>query len=282
MGTAWVDMLGGCIQYHHANGIKTRCLEAGSGDPLLLLHGGGGHAETWVRNVVPLSGRFHVYAIDMIGHGLSDQPDDVDYTIRDFVDHAFSFLDGVGAKTAHVVGQSFGGWVGAWMAIQRPERVRRLGMVASAGLKVVEEGVKSSLKKTGFDAIEKPNLDTMRKRLEHLFYTPDHLTDELVEIRLRLYERALGRSSLRKVMEQTMGEAQTDYLLTPERLRKISAPTLFVWGERNPVTPPEVAEKAAREVPRAEFVLMEKCGRWPQFESPDLFNRKLTEFLIAG
>jgi 2-hydroxy-6-oxonona-2,4-dienedioate hydrolase len=215
----------------------------------------------------------------MIGHGLTDQPDDLEYTIPDFVNHGFSFLDAVGEKAAYVVGQSFGGWVAAWMALQEPERVKKLGIVAGAGLKVVEEGVKSSLKKTGADAIETPNLETMRKRLEHLFYSPDHLTDELEEIRLKLYQRALGRSSLKKVMEQTMGDAQTNYLLTPERLRKIQTPTLFVWGEKNPVTSPEAAQKAAREVARSEFTVMEKCGRWPQFESPAEFNRRLQEFL---
>ena len=87
---------------------------------------------------------------------------------------------------------------------------------------------------------------------------------------------------MKKVMNQTMGSAQTDYLLTPERLRQISAPALFVWGEKNPMTPPEVAEKASREPPHGQFTLMENCGRWPQFESADIFNRKLTDFLIAG
>jgi 2-hydroxy-6-oxonona-2,4-dienedioate hydrolase len=168
------------------------------------------------------------------------------------------------------------------MAMERPERVKKLGLVAAAGLKVVEEGVKASLKQTGTSAIESPNLETMRKRLDHLFYSPDHLPEELVEIRLRLYQRALGRASLKKVMDQTMGEAQASYLLTPERLRSIPIPTLVLWGEKNPVTPPDVAERAAREIPRGEFAMLAKCGRWPQFESPEIFNQKLTEFLLRG
>ncbi|MDQ1489143.1 MAG: 2-hydroxy-6-oxonona-2,4-dienedioate hydrolase, partial [Actinomycetota bacterium] len=69
--TIWLEFLGRGVSetFYDVNGIRTRVLEAGSGHPLVMLHGTGGHAETYYRNLGPLSEHFHVYSIDMIGHG---------------------------------------------------------------------------------------------------------------------------------------------------------------------------------------------------------------------
>src|SRR5215210_513168 len=97
----WLQTLGGEVRYYDAAGVRTRCLEAGSGPPLVLLHGTGGHAESWIRNVLPLAAQFHVYAIDMVGHGFTDKPA-LGYTPRDYAAHVVAFLDAVGVAKAHV------------------------------------------------------------------------------------------------------------------------------------------------------------------------------------
>jgi 2-hydroxy-6-oxonona-2,4-dienedioate hydrolase len=61
-------------KYYNAGGVRTRCFEKGEGKPVILLHGGGGHAETWVRNIVPLSQKYRILAIDYLGHGYTDKP----------------------------------------------------------------------------------------------------------------------------------------------------------------------------------------------------------------
>src|SRR6185436_13870284 len=71
MSTIWVDLLGTQVKYYDAAGLRTRAIEAGSGDALILLHGSGGHAEAYTRNVVPLAEHFRVCSVDMIGHGLT-------------------------------------------------------------------------------------------------------------------------------------------------------------------------------------------------------------------
>ena len=135
--SAWVEMLGGEVCYYDAGGIRTRCLHAGSGEPLILLHGMGGHAEAYFKNIVPLASRFHVYAIDMIGHGYTDKPE-IRYGIPEFVDHVRKFLKAIGAKQAHIEGESLGGWVAAWLAIEYPEEVMSLILNTNAGLKITD------------------------------------------------------------------------------------------------------------------------------------------------
>jgi pimeloyl-ACP methyl ester carboxylesterase len=59
---------------------------------LILLHGGGGHAETWVRNLIPLSQKYRVLAIDYLGHGYSDKPK-ITYSLNAFSKHLMDFMD---------------------------------------------------------------------------------------------------------------------------------------------------------------------------------------------
>ena len=67
-----LDAIAPFERYYDAAGIRTRCFEKGEGKPVILLHGGGGHAETWVRNLIPLSQKFRVLAIDYRGYGSSE------------------------------------------------------------------------------------------------------------------------------------------------------------------------------------------------------------------
>ena len=76
MYSAWIHVLGlpFAQKYYMAGGVKTRCLEVGEGEPLILLHGTGGHAETYIRNLAAHAPHFRTLAIDMVGHGFTDKP----------------------------------------------------------------------------------------------------------------------------------------------------------------------------------------------------------------
>src|SRR5262249_52805918 len=104
----------------------------------LSLTGMWGHAEFWMKSVLPLSKRFRVYAVDMLGHGLTDAPE-VNYELPDFVNHIVGFLDAAGLARAHFVGNSLGGWVSAFVALTRPDRVHKLTLVCNASLKPTDE-----------------------------------------------------------------------------------------------------------------------------------------------
>src|SRR5918997_2291776 len=101
----WIDALGATVRYHDAGGIRTRAIEYGDGEPLVLMHGLSGHAESFIRNVRALGeAGYHVYAVDAVGHGFSDKPDDAMYHSPLFEAHLLGFLDAIGAERAHVIG----------------------------------------------------------------------------------------------------------------------------------------------------------------------------------
>ena len=192
MNTIWTDLLGSTIRYAGTK-YRTRVIECGDGEPLVLLHGGGGHAEAFSRNVVRLGRNFRAMAIDMVWHGLSSKPPFHGETIAVYAGQVIDLLDTLGIAKAHVEGEAIGGRVALWLAIHRPDRVLKLILNNTGGVSFKEGSVKAQPESRGryqtaaSAAVENPTRETVRQRLERLMVTPDRVTDELVEIRYRFY-----------------------------------------------------------------------------------------------
>jgi pimeloyl-ACP methyl ester carboxylesterase len=287
VSTIWVDLLGAEVKYYDAGGIRTRAIEAGAGDPLILLHGSGGHAEAYGRNVIALAERYRVCAIDMIGHGLTDKPE-AGYQAPDYARHVVDFMDAAGIDRAHVAGESLGGWVACWTALLHPDRVRKIISVTGAGLKVdtdeasrqhAERGG-AELRRLGQQFVQNPTRENLRQRLAWLFRHPDRdITDELLELRWRIYHLPGAQAAVLRTGQTGSGVSNPEYSLTPQRLREIRAPLLFLWTEFNPSTPAPTARRAHEQVPGSQFVELPDCAHWPQWEQPEAFNRTVVEFL---
>jgi 2-hydroxy-6-oxonona-2,4-dienedioate hydrolase len=129
----WLDLLGAEVRYYDAAGVRTRSLEAGSGETVIMLHGVGGHAEAFARNVVPLSRTFNARAIDYYGHGLTGFGDQ-DFSKDAYVKHLIDFMDAAGIERAHLIGESLGGWIAVWTAIHYPDRVGKIVYTVGAHL----------------------------------------------------------------------------------------------------------------------------------------------------
>ena len=259
-------------RYYDAGGIRTRCFEKGEGEPVILLHGGGGHAETWVRNLIPLSAKFRVLAIDYLGHGYTDKPK-VTYDLDAFSKHLLDFMDAAGVKKAHLVGESQGGQISVLTAFEHPERVDRLGLIVG-GIPSNEHGYvtgQNRLQDLTREATGAPTKETIRKRMEWLFHDPKTLPDELVDIRLKIYSHP--------EMQHVLHTRDRKVYNLIDKIPKLQAPILFFWTTHNPTCPWPVAEKVHQCVPGSRFVLVDKSGHWPQYEVADEFNKTLIEFL---
>lgn len=288
MSSVWVDLLGAQVRFYDAGGIRTRCIEAGDGPPVIFLHGVGGHCEAFARNVIPLSDDFRVIALDYLGFGLTDIPEKP-ADVAAYVDHLLAFMDAAGIEKAHLAGESLGGWVATWAALLHPDRVDKLVSICGARLEVetdaaseahVEAG-RNELQRLTKQFIENPSRENVRKRLEWLFYNPERdISEELVDIRWALYQRADLQRSIRSTAPGSHGTTDPAPLGT-EELAKISQKTLVLWTSHNPSTTAATAERAAEYIPDAQFKLMQDCGHWPQWENPEEFNRIIRDFLKA-
>jgi 2-hydroxy-6-oxonona-2,4-dienedioate hydrolase len=244
---------------------------------LVFLHGFGGHAEAYVRNLAAHGQHFRTYSIDMLGHGYTDKPDKP-YDIPAYVAHIASFLDAVGAPTAMLSGESLGGWVAASFALAHPERVTRLALNTMGGATMNLE-VMATVRNKTLAAAEAPRTHT-RERLEWLMADPSKVHEDLVECRTRIYESTGNLAAVRNGLVLYQEEPRRRWLMDAERVSGIEAPTLVIWTTRDPTAAPEVGERIAEAIPRGRYALMTDCGHWPQFEDPDTFNRLHIEFLL--
>lgn len=289
MASIWVDLMGVEYRqtYYDVAGVRTRVIEAGDGPPLIFLHGTGGHAEAYVRNMAAHAQHFHVYAIDMIGHGYTDRPD-CDYTIDDFVDHLIGFLDTIGAKQAYLSGESLGAMVSSWAAINHPERVIKLvqntGILAppnEKGRAELTDALERSKKAAG-----KLTKEAVRARLNWLMAEPEKtITDELVDVRHQVYSQPGMAPVMGKIAMSILGGVINDEWcqrwVNPELMSAIKCPTLVLWTRHNPGQPVELAQDAMKRIPDARMVVLENSAHWPQWEEPDAFNTAHLDFLLG-
>ena len=266
------------VEYVDANGVATRTLRAGNPDAaaVVFLHGTSGHLEAFTRNVVAHA-EYDVHAIDMLGHGYTGKPGRP-YEIADYVAHLLDYLDAVGVRRAHIVGESLGGWVGARAAIDHPERVLSLQLLCAGGT-VANPAVMDRIRTSTKNAVASDDIELTRKRLRLLMADDANATEELVEVRHAIYHQPDFVANVDNLLSLQDMERRQRNLLRPEHLARITQPTLVVWGRQNPFG--EVPEAAAMHeaIPGSQLELFDNCGHWPQHEQSERYNLLSLGFL---
>ena len=281
--SVWSDLQGVAFSqgYLDATGVRTRYLRAGdtSLPVLVLLHGSGGHAEAYVRNLEAHSEHFSTWSIDLLGHGYTDKPGHP-LEVSHYVGHLMSVLDAIGADRAHLSGESLGGWVAARAAIDRPDRVDRLVLNTAGGSQADPEVMKGIIA-LSMAAAENPTWDTVQARIKWLMADKSKGYDDIVASRQRVYRQPGFVSAMRDIMALQDPEIRARNLLGPDEYGAITAPTLVVWTSDDPTADAVEGRRIASMIPGARFELMPGCGHWPQYEDAKTFNRLHIDFLLG-
>lgn len=283
--TLWLDLLGSQVRYS-GKAFRTRVIESGSGPALLLLHGVGGHAETYARNVRRLGSRYRAMAIDLVWHGLSEKPPFA-HPLPTYARQIIDLLDAEGIDRAHVEGESLGGWVALWLALEHPDRVDKIVLNTAVGIRWEPGSIQERpaegrelLRERSLAAIENPTEETVRRRLEWLMASPERVTDELVDLRRRMYADPETHASLKAVFENSFGYGVSPkFTISEERLSEVKAETLVLWSDRNPGLGPDVGERIASLIPGARYHCVNDAAHWPQWEQPEEHDRVVLAFL---
>ncbi|MYS85127.1 alpha/beta fold hydrolase [Embleya scabrispora] len=272
------------LDYRHAYidaaGIRTRSVQAGPEDAehVVFLHGTSGHLEAFVRNLPAHAQHYRCHAIDMLGHGFTDKPKHP-YDIPHYVKHLLDYLDAVGAQRAHLVGESLGGWVASWLASEHPDRVASLQLLCMGGTKINPQ-VMERLKISTTAAALGEDRNLTRQRLQLLWAEWDEeFGEELTDIRYAIYHRPEFQKNLHNLLSLQEPQARERNLLRPDRMQRISTPTLVVWGNKNPFGAVPEATAIAEAIPGARLEVFPECGHWPQHEQADRYNALSLEFL---
>jgi 2-hydroxy-6-oxonona-2,4-dienedioate hydrolase/2-hydroxy-6-oxo-6-(2'-carboxyphenyl)-hexa-2,4-dienoate hydrolase len=267
-----------------------RVFEIGDGEPLFLVHGIGGHGETFARNWHALARHFHVYAIDARFHGLSSKDGWTDEGWLDtMVDGLADLVTTLGYKSAHIEGESLGAQVALRFGMRYPSLARKLvlntgGFIRTAKTDFIKPSSGTNeLMDLSRQSILEPTEQNVRKRLNWLVAKPDRMTDDMAQVRTALYTRPEVRESMKRLYWIDKPELATRppgfIHYSDEDVRSLKPPTLVFWTQHNPGQGPDYGEYLADHIPGSLYYCMADAGHWPQWEHPEEHDAVITQFL---
>ncbi|MET9992191.1 alpha/beta hydrolase [Streptomyces mutabilis] len=268
----FVELPSGRMHYH----------EAGSGHPLILVHGSGAGASGWSNfspNIEALAEHFHVFAVDVIGWGESDAVKDGEFVGPVQI---IEFMDALGLDKAALVGNSMGGVISIAAAARHPERISHLITMGPGVFTNIPplftagdgptEGIKILLQ-----AYLDPSVETMKKLVSIMAFDPAMASDAIATERARA---TLARPDhIGNALQGFKSGKLTGYQATPAEAAGITAPSLLIHGRDDRVVPYEHTLRLVATIPNSRAVLLNRCGHWAQLEHADEFNRLVVDFV---
>ena len=239
--------------YAPVNGIQMYYAVFGAGDPILLIHGGLGHADIWASQVATMSKTHKVIVADSRGHGRStrtEQPYGYDLMASDYL----ALLDYLKIDKTALVGWSDGGIIGIDIALHHPERLTRLfAQAANVTTDGVDPGVMTN-------KIFAAYIDRSGRDYKKMSKTPDQ------------YDAFVAQIS-------HMWESEPAW--TKEQLGKITTPTAIVAGDHDEAIKREHTEYMASVIPGAKLIILPNASHFAMLQAPDEYSQAALDFIDA-
>lgn len=266
-----IDKIEGLVEQKETTveSVKTAYLTAGSGYPVIFLHGAGAGAVTWYPSIGTVSEKFQVIVPDIVGYGESDKPN-APYDRPYFSKWLKGFLKELKISKAHIVGLSQGGAIALQFTIDNPEMVDKLILVDSAGLgaKVSFWALIGTIWMNNF-----PSFQANRFNSPFILHKPTNRDPNHSLYSIAVLKEKGGKNAFR----QGRGSAVTK--ISIELLQQIKNETLIIWGENDKLFPIEYGEMATKFISNSKFHSIQNAGHLPLMDQPAIFNKTLMDFL---
>ena len=252
-------------------------LTYGSGPAVVFLHGSGPGASAYSnfkQNIeAVVNAGCQAILLDLVGFGYSSKPTDRDYTTELFASTTSTALDSLGIGACTLVGNSLGGAICIRIALDDPERVDRLVLMAPGGIEDRETyfampGIAKMVSSFVGGELDRNGLKTI---LETLVHDASLVTEELIEERFYIL-----KSQPREVLSRMVIPSMAD------ELGDLSCPIYGFWGEQDEMTPVSGAHKFLGQCHDCRFTLLANCGNWVMLEHQQFFNDTLAQILSHG
>jgi pimeloyl-ACP methyl ester carboxylesterase len=250
------------------DGYRIHYLVGGFGRPVVLIHGLGSRGADWASLMpILIAGGHRVYALDLLGYGLSDKPKDASYSIADQASLVESFLVREHLPQVDLAGWSMGGWIAMRVALQHPDNVRRLVLFDSAGLRF----------KLDFNPnLFQPASPTDLAALEELLVPhPQPLPGFLAVALLRRGDRTGW------VVHRSVQSMMTGADLVDNQLGSLTMPVLIGWGEKDRLIPLAVGYQLHALIPQSVLDIYADCGHLAPGQCASQVGPSLIDFLNA-
>lgn len=245
-------------------GLQTGICVIGQGRPVLALHGWGGSVKSFwpVAERLSTSG-YAVHLIDLPGFGHT-QPPPEPWSVADYARFVLAYLDDSGLARVALLGHSFGGRIGLVLAAQHPERISRMVLANSAGLRTplsLSQRLRNTAARLVKYSLDRAGLDSLRVRLQ-AFYNRRYASEDY-----------LNAGPLRETFLRIIGEDLTPYAA------QVRAPTVLIWGDRDTDTPLWQGRKLEQVIPDAGLVVFAGAGHFSYLERLNDYLRIVEHFL---
>jgi len=243
---------------------------------IVLIHGFAANKENWIRFARQLPDSFHVVAIDLPGHGESFKDLDARYDLDDQVRYLREILTTLSIQKFHLAGNSMGGAISALYAVAYPDQVESLLLFDPSGIheydcelnRLLKAGEKNPLiveREEDFDVL-------MDFALEEKPFIPWPITSVMAE-------KAVKNKPINdKIFSDLRGEHQYDF---QEELKRITAPTLILWGAKDRIIAVENAQIFNQLIPGSKTVILEGIGHAPMIEAPEKSAKICLDFISS-
>lgn len=270
-------------QYIEIGNIRTRYWVMGDGvPPVILLHGIGGCVENWADNIPALAQGRRIYALDIVGFGRTDKPQ-VRFTVPFVTEFVHEFIIAQQIDRAVLVGESMGGGIALYLALQYPRLVEKLVLADSAGLgrEVTIYLRLFSLPVVG-EILTRPSRKGSARTWALLLHDQSLITDQRIEKSYQLASLPGAQRcflSVLRTMINIWGAKSEAYRPILDHLGEIEMPTLVLWGAQDQFLPVALSHRAMERLPNARLHIFDPCGHVPNIECPQAFNALVTDFL---
>ncbi len=257
-------------QFIGIEGMQVHVRDEGPRDdpqPIVLLHGTSASLHTWDGWVAALKGQRRVIRLDLPGFGLTGPFPDHDYTMAHYVRFMGAVLDHFGVQHGVLAGNSFGGALAWEIALVQPQRVDKLILVDAAGYAFKADSVP-----LGFKLAQMPLLQPLFRNLlpramiessvRNVYGDPSKVSPALIDRYYDLTLRAGNRPALGERFRQARAGEHSD------QIKRITQPTLILWGERDHLIPLDYARQFHADIAGSQLVVFDGLGHVPHEEDP--------------
>ena len=270
------------VFYLH-DGVKIHFKQAGTGRPVIFLHGFGTSLDTWRFVAEALENEYRLVLLDLKGHGFSDRPHDEQYSVQSHARVVMGLIRHLELDRVILVGHSYGSVVALAVALATRNHMQEL----VSGLALISGSVDADNLPFFLRLLRTPVIGWLtlkltsasfrtRLMLKHAYYDDSKVTDSLVELYAK-YQSIPGTSyALIKTAEQLIPVDTSD---VKKELAQLEIPVMNVWGQHDKIIPRAGAESVCKILPRCELITMEAVGHLPQEESPEKVIALLRDFL---
>jgi pimeloyl-ACP methyl ester carboxylesterase len=248
-----------------------RYSEAGSGPPVVVLHGLWGGRNEWEPVIEPISRDHRVLIPDLPGFGASDKPP-ANYHNALLAQFVIGFMDALDLRRATLAGHAMGANLATFMAVHHPDRVERLILVDGAGYQR-DEPRSGPLPVPFVRTVTGSTIPATKAFLMRRVENDALVTDAWAE---RAFVRWLKSAD---AIEQMLGVGGE---VTVEEMRGIHAPTLILWGREDGVSNVATADRVHADIAGSQLVIFEGCGHLPQLERTEEFISAVRSFLAEA